>query len=65
MKIKVLFFLAVAALAVVISGYIPSQANNEEKERFLVKSMVSGLEQLHFDPANLDDEFSSAAFDQF
>ncbi|MEO1435461.1 MAG: carboxy terminal-processing peptidase [Bacteroidota bacterium] len=65
MKIKVLFFLAIAGLAVIISGYIPSQANNEEKERFLVKSMISGLKQLHFDPANLDDEFSSAAFDQF
>lgn len=60
----VLLFVFVLA-AVVIGAYIPFNQNNAEKESILIQTMIEGLNQLHYQPVSLDDEFSAKAFDMY
>ena len=60
----VLLFVFVLA-TVVIGAYIPFNQYNAEKESILIQTMIEGLNQLHFQPVSLDDEFSEKAFDMY
>lgn len=51
--------------AVVIGAYIPFNQNNAEKESILIQTMIQGLNQLHYQPLALDDDFSQKAFDAY
>lgn len=46
-------------------GSILQDENDGDRERMIQNAVLSILDQAHFDPVDLDDEFSTKAFDQF
>lgn len=61
MKFKGQIFLSGIAMVMVLAFYFP-QYDASEKETILVQALTNGLDQLHFQPSNIDDEFSKKAF---
>ncbi|MEO1624731.1 MAG: carboxy terminal-processing peptidase [Bacteroidota bacterium] len=65
MKFKGPFFFSMIAVAFLIgAAYYPSP-NSAEKEVVLMQTILSGLNQLHYRPQAIDDEFSSKLYDLF
>lgn len=62
MKYRGQIFFSVLLLALLAAAYYP-QPNNAEKEAVLVKAVLSGFGQLHYQPKEIDDEFSAEIFD--
>ncbi len=58
------FFSLITAVVVFIGMSLPEKVN-PEKEAILMQTMLSGLEQLHFSPVSLDDDFSKRAYDLY
>ncbi len=68
MKVRGPIFFSVIAGVVALGMYLPSvfpPVDNAEKEAVLMQTMLSGLEQLHFSPVVLDDDFSKRAYDLY
>lgn len=57
-------FFSLVALVLLVAAYFP-WVNNEEKEGVLVRTLINGLEYLHFAPKEIDDDFSAQAFDLY
>ncbi len=64
MKVRGSIFFSLIA-AVVTLGLILPNYGDEQKETVLMQTMLSGLEQLHFAPIELDDDFSKRAYDLY
>ena len=64
MKMRGPFFFSLIAVVVAIGMSLPT-IDNSEKETILMQTMLSGLEQLHYSPVTLDDDFSKRAFDLY
>ncbi len=66
MKFKIPFLLAAftGVLAVAFNGPYFS-VDSSEKESVLIKSLMEGLNYLHYKPKKLNDDFSEKAFDQY
>lgn len=62
MKYKGQIFFSVLLLALLAAAYYP-QPHNAEKEAVLVKAVLSGFGQLHYQPKKINDEFSAEIFD--
>jgi len=62
---KGILFYGLALCFVIGGAYYPYTEYNAEKESILVKTMLEGLKQLHYQPAALDDAFSEKAFDLY
>ncbi|HMQ89059.1 MAG TPA: carboxy terminal-processing peptidase [Flavilitoribacter sp.] len=58
------FFSVLAAAALLMAAYFPKE-NNEEKEAVLVRTIMRGLEYMHYQPPTIDDDFSHKAFDLY
>ncbi len=58
------FFSVLAAAALLMAAYFPKE-NNEEKEAVLVRTIMRGLEYMHYQPPTMDDDFSHKAFDLY
>ncbi len=61
MKFKGQIFLSAVIAVLFISTYYPHY-DASEKEAVLIQALTNGLNQLHFKPATIDDEFSKKAF---
>ena len=59
----VLFVLLAAVL--LVAAYYPPKVDNAQKEAILMQTILAGLKQLHYDPIELDDEFSSNLYDMY
>lgn len=57
-------FFSLVALILLVAAYFP-WVNDQEKEAVLVRTLVRGLEYMHYEPKEIDDDFSEAAFDQY
>lgn len=57
-------FFSLVAVIVAIGMYLPS-VDNPEKEAILMQTMIGGLEQLHFSPVVMDDNFSERVYDLY
>ncbi|MEM9920361.1 MAG: S41 family peptidase, partial [Bacteroidota bacterium] len=65
MRFKGPFFFSIIAVAFLIgAAYYPSP-NNAEKEVVLMQTILSGLNQLHYRPQAIDDDFSGKLYDLF
>jgi carboxyl-terminal processing protease len=63
MKFRGPVFLSIVAIILLMLGaFYPSQEKASEKESILMHTMLGGLNQLHYQPLNLDDEFSKKVF---
>ena len=64
MKLRSSIFLVLALGAFLVSAYYP-KADPKEKEVVIFETLLTILDQAHFDPKTLDDEFSEEAFETF
>ncbi|MEZ5040626.1 MAG: carboxy terminal-processing peptidase [Saprospiraceae bacterium] len=63
MKIKGPILLSVSAILLLVAAYFPQTVENGDKEAVLVRTLIRGLEYMHYDPAEINDEFASKAYD--
>lgn len=64
MKRKGLLFSGLIASLFLLTAVI-SVPNSAEKESLILNIMLSVMDQIHFEPKDLDDEFSKQAFDRY
>lgn len=62
MKYRGQIFFSVLLVALLAAAYYP-QPNNAEKETVLMKAVLSGFGQLHYQPKKINDDFSGQIFD--
>lgn len=62
MKIKGPILLSVSAVLFLVAAYFP-QNNGSDKEAVLIRTLIRGLEYMHYDPADINDEFANKAYD--
>jgi carboxyl-terminal processing protease len=62
MKYRGQIFFSVLIIAVLATAYYPG-FNSQEKEAVLMKTVLSGFDQLHYQPKEIDDTFSGQVFD--
>jgi len=51
------------ALIGLVAAYYPPKVDNAQKEAILMQTILDGLKQLHYNPVELDDDFSSKLYD--
>ncbi len=61
MKFKGQIFLSAVLAVLLLATYYPHY-DASEKEAVLIQALTNGLDQLHYKPATIDDEFSKKAF---
>lgn len=64
MKFRGPLFFSIVILAFLVAAYYP-RVNNTEKEAVLMHTILNGLNQLHYNPEEIDDDFSSKLFDLY
>jgi len=64
MIIRGIVVIAIAGISLYSSGIIPD-FNSKEKEVAIVQTVLQTLDQVHFDPKEIDDEFSENMFDTY
>ena len=57
------FFALIAIFSLVASNY--PETSNAQKEAILMQTILAGLDQLHYDPQKIDDDFSQEVFDLY
>ncbi|NUN99706.1 MAG: carboxy terminal-processing peptidase [Saprospiraceae bacterium] len=55
-------FYSLVAVGLFAAAFFPNPTD-QEKEAVLMQAMLKGLEQMHYDPPAIDDEFSKKVFD--
>ncbi len=64
MKFKGFVLFAFAALFLLVAANQP-KTDDAQKEAILMQTVLAGLEQLHYAPYKIDDEFSTKVFDLY
>lgn len=62
MKFKGPVFFSLLAIVLFVGAFYPQQVNVSEKEAILIHTMLGGLKELHYQPQDLDDQFSKKVF---
>ncbi len=62
MKIKGPILLSVSAILFLVAAYFP-QDNGSDKEAVLIRTLIRGLEYMHYEPADINDDFANKAYD--
>lgn len=57
--------LVVAALCVALLSFIPKEKNDPEKDKLLLELLTFVIERGHYDPANMDDQFSKGVYKDY
>ncbi|NRB62753.1 MAG: carboxy terminal-processing peptidase [Saprospiraceae bacterium] len=65
MKIRGPLFFSVLALTLVLAAFYPQPVDNSQKEAILMRSVLTYLNQLHYNPKSIDDDFSSQLYDYY
>jgi len=64
MKLKGLLIVSILSSSFFLSAVYPG-FDFKEKESMILNAVINYLDALHFDPANIDDDFSEQAFDNY
>lgn len=64
MKLRGPFFLSVLAIVFLVAAYFP-KVDNGEKEAVLMRTILRGLEQLHYQPQQINNQFSEKVYDLY
>lgn len=64
MKFRGAIFFSLIAVVLTVAAYYP-KVNTQEKESVLVRTILRGLEQLHYQPQKIDDSFSEKVYDLY
>jgi len=62
MKFRGPVFFSLIAVILLVGAFYPHQVNQSEKESILIHTMIGGLKQLHYQPQDMDDEFSKNVY---
>jgi carboxyl-terminal processing protease len=66
MKFRGSLYFSILVLAIVAGAWWPSSSQtNPDKEALLMNAILSGLNQLHFQPVAVDDQLSEKVFDLY
>lgn len=66
MKFRGPIFLSLIVIALLIGAYSPAPyVDNAEKEAVLMQTILNGLEQWHYQPQAIDDNFSKKVYDLY
>jgi carboxyl-terminal processing protease len=65
MKRNYKILLVVAALAVAFYSFIPNEKNDPEKDKVLLELLTFVIERGHYDPADIDDNFSKGVYKDY
>ncbi|MBX2928917.1 MAG: carboxy terminal-processing peptidase [Saprospiraceae bacterium] len=57
--------LSLVAVAILVAAFFPKPADQPEKDALLVRSVLTHLEQLHYHPKALNDDFSHKLYDLY
>ena len=64
MKFRRPFFFSILIAAFLVAAYYP-KIDNAEKEAVLMHTILNGLNQLHYSPKSLDDDFSNRLYELY
>ncbi len=64
MKLRGSIFFSILVVGLLVAAYFP-QADNAEKEAVLIRTIINGLNQLHYQPQKIDNEFSQNVFKEY
>ncbi len=64
MKFRGAIFFSLIAVVLTVAAYYP-KVNSQEKESILVRTILRGLEQLHYQPQKIDDKFSEKVYNMY
>ena len=62
MKIRGPIFFSILFVGLLVAAYFPT-VKNAEKEAILMQTLLDGLNQLHYQPQKIDDDFSEKVYD--
>lgn len=65
MKLRGPVLLSVVALAFLFAAFYPKAVNLEEKESLIVRTLLTYFKQLHYQPKDINDEFSATLYDYY
>ncbi|MBR9922324.1 MAG: tail-specific protease [Bacteroidetes bacterium] len=64
MRLRGPVFLSLLLVGLLVAAFYPP-VDNAQKEALLVQTILGGLQQIHFDPVDIDDEFSEKGFELY
>ena len=64
MKFRGPIFFSILAVGLLVAAYLP-QEDSAEKEAVLIRTILNGLNQLHYKPITVNNEFSQKVYDQY
>ncbi|HMQ48250.1 MAG TPA: carboxy terminal-processing peptidase [Saprospiraceae bacterium] len=65
MKFRGPIFFSVVIVGLLVAAYFPAQESGQDKDAVLLKTIMNGFSQLHYQPKNIDDDFSTALFEEY
>lgn len=65
MKFRGPIFFSVIIIGLLVAAYFPANNSGQDKDAVLLKTIMNGFSQLHYQPKNIDDGFSSALFEAY
>ena len=64
MKFRGFVLLAISAVVFLVAANYP-KTDNAQKEAILMQTILAGLDQLHYSPQDIDDDFSNKVFNLY
>jgi carboxyl-terminal processing protease len=64
MKFRGAVLFSILTLVLLVAAYLPG-GNQTQKESVLMQTIIRGLDQLHYSPQKIDDEFSQKVFNLY
>ncbi|MEM6377491.1 MAG: carboxy terminal-processing peptidase [Bacteroidota bacterium] len=65
MKFRGPIFLSVVALAFVIAVFFPKPVDTSQKESIIMRTLLTFVNQLHYNPKPINDDFSATLYDHY
>ena len=65
MKRRAVGFTGLLSLALLVAAFYPPVVNEAEKESLILNVLLTVMEQVHFEPKALNDDFSKQAFKNY
>lgn len=65
MKLRGPVLFSVVALTFLFAAFYPKAVNPEQKESMIVRTLLTFVKQLHYNPKDVNDEFSTTLYDYY
>ena len=65
MKIRGPIFISVAAITFLLAAFYPKAVDNAQKEGVIMRTLLTFVNQLHYNPKDINDEFSTTLYDYY